>query len=54
MYEYTFIISTGCNVKKKKRQWANYCKTTQVLVAYAQVTRYISNVYSKCGKVYYD
>lgn len=39
---------------KKKRQWANYCKTTQVLVAYAQVTRYISNVYSKCGKVYYD
>lgn len=40
LYEYTFIISTGFNVKNNEQ---NYCKTTQVLVAYAQVTRY-----SKC------
>lgn len=35
LYEYTFIISTGRNIRK---QWANYCKTTQVSVAYARVT----------------
>lgn len=43
LYEYTFIISTGQNVKKK--QWANYCKTTQVSVAYAQVTCYFKCIF---------